>query len=126
MVGSDQEPDAVAAVDSGSGQKPATSGTAPALRYTCNQYTTLPVIIPGDSRRELLGIYLISGSDPLLCSPLLGGGTAGIYLSQYVPNIELRNSTHGPLARDVWTVDHFGPAIAAVSGVTVMTVVPEG
>lgn len=112
---------------SGTDSPPLIPGESPpALRYTINQYQkatgTLPVSIDGDSRREMIGFYLARASDPVQIWPALGDATNAVELSLINPMLELRYSSHGPLAREQWNAD-----CAAGNGIlTVIIISPDG
>lgn len=82
----------------------------PALSYNIEFYTNhgtgspLNVVIGPDASREMIGFYLGAG-DPVRLIPVLGlDDGSGILLLPTGPILELRYSSHGPMARDGWTL----------------------
>lgn len=105
---------------------PVAARSFPPLRYSCQLYDkgtgTLPLLIPGDARREYLGFFLRVGSGDIAARPALSIDDGWIALDNNERIFEMRYSSHGPLMRDEWMIDSPGGG----GQVTVIILTSEG
>lgn len=97
-----------------------------ALAYVVQVYDknklSSPMLIPPDSSRQFIGIYLQNGSQCGIATPTLGMMPNGITVVPNEPNFEMRYSSHGPMVRDGWTID----AVGLTDMIMIVTISPDG
>lgn len=81
----------------------------------------LPMVIPGDSARDAILIYVGDATNLITVTRIGAPEFAAIRLYPPFVNYEMRMRSHGPIVQDQWTLD-----APAAGSVTVLLISKEG